>query len=41
MINVLFRELPSGLYPVSDIEDYFEYIVKKHETLTDNLLLRI
>ena len=23
-------ELPDGLYSVSDIQDYFEYILKKH-----------
>ena len=30
-------ELPDGSYSVSDIQDYFEYINKKHETLNDNL----
>ena len=29
-------ELPDALYAVSDIPDYFEYIIKKHETVTDN-----
>ena len=29
-------ELPGGSYFVSDIQDYFEYIFKKHETITDN-----
>ena len=29
-------ELPEGSYPVLDIQDYFEYIIKKHETVTDN-----
>ena len=29
-------ELPDGSYSVSDIQDYFEYIFKKHETVTDN-----
>ena len=29
-------ELPDGSYLVSDIQDYFEYILKKHETVTDN-----
>ena len=24
-------ELPNGSYPISDILDYFEYILKKHE----------
>ena len=27
-------ELPDGSYSVSDIQDYTEYITKKHETLT-------
>ena len=26
---------------VSDIQDYFEYIFKKHGTVTDNLSIRI
>ena len=26
-------ELPDGSYPVSDIQDYIEYIIKKHEKL--------
>ena len=25
-------ELPDGSYSASDIQDYFEYIIKKHET---------
>ena len=29
-------ELTVGLYSVSDIQDYFEYIMKKHDTFTDN-----
>ena len=29
-------ELYIGLYSVSDIQDYFEYIIKQHETVTDN-----
>ena len=29
-------ELPDGSYSVSDIQDYFEYIIRKHYTLTDN-----
>ena len=28
--------LPDGSYSVSDIHDYFEYIIKKHETIADN-----
>ena len=27
-------ELPDRSYSVSDIQDYFEFIIKKHETLT-------
>ena len=29
-------QLPHRSYSVSDIQDYFEYIIKKHETVTDN-----
>ena len=29
-------DLPNGSYSVSDIQDYFEYIIKKHETIADN-----
>ena len=29
-------ELPDGSYSVSDIQDYFDYIIKKHEAVTDN-----
>ena len=28
--------LPDGSYSVSDIQDYFEYIIKKHATIADN-----
>ena len=28
--------LPGGSYSVSDIQDYFEYIIKKHETIADD-----
>ena len=34
-------ELPDGSYSVSDIQDYFKYIIKKLETVTDNLPIRI
>ena len=33
-------ELPDGSYSVSDIQDYPEYIIKKHETVTDNPSIR-
>ena len=29
-------DLPDGSYSVSDIQDYFEYIVKKHKVIADN-----
>ena len=29
-------ELPDGSYSISDIQDYFEFIIKKHETLIEN-----
>ena len=29
-------DLPDESYSVSDIQDYFEYIIKKHETIADN-----
>ena len=34
-------DLPDGPYSVSDIQDYFEYIIKKHETITDNSPMQI
>ena len=27
-------DLPDGSYSIADIQDYFEYIIKKHETIT-------
>ena len=27
-------DLPEGFYSISDIQDYFEFIIKMHETLT-------
>ena len=30
-------ELPDGLYSTSDIEDYFEYIIKKHNVSLTNI----
>ena len=32
---------PNGSYSVSDIIDYFEYILTKHVERTDNLSIRI
>ena len=34
-------ELPDGSYLVSDIQDYFEYILKKHNEDIDNPSIRI
>ena len=33
--------LPDGSYSVADIQDYFEFIIKKHETLTENPSIQI
>ena len=33
--NKIF-DLPDGSYSNSDIQDYSEFIIKKHETLTEN-----
>ena len=33
--------MPDGSYSVSDIQNYFEYIIKKHETIVDNPLVQI
>ena len=32
---------PDGSYSISDIQDYFEYIIKKHETIADNPAVQI
>ena len=29
-------DLSDGFYSIADIQDYFEFIIKKHETLTEN-----
>ena len=29
-------DLPDGSYAISDIQDFFEYIIKKHETIADD-----
>ena len=34
-------DLPDGFYSISDIQDYFEFIIKNHETLTENLPIEI
>ena len=32
-----YFDLPDGPYSIADIQDYFEFIINKHETLTENL----
>ena len=34
-------DLPDGSYSFEDIPDYFEFIFKKHETLTEDLPIEI
>ena len=34
-------DLPDGSYTIDDIQDYFDFIIKKHETLTDNPSIKI
>ena len=34
-------KLPDGSYSISDIQDYFEYILKKHSENVDNLSIKI
>ena len=34
-------DLPYGSYSFADIQDYFEFIIKKHETLTENPPIQI
>ena len=34
-------ELPKRSYFVLDIQDYFDYIIRKHETVNDNPPIRI
>ena len=34
-------DLLDGSCTIDDMQDYFEFIIKKHETLTDNLSIKI
>ena len=34
-------DLPDGSYSIADIQDYFEFIIKKHEALTENAQIQI
>ena len=33
--------LPDGSYSIADIQDHFEFIIKKRETLTENPAVKI
>ena len=33
-------DLPDGSYSISNIQDYFEYIIKEHEDIKDNHLVQ-
>ena len=34
-------DLPNGSYSTADIQDYFKFIIKKHETLEENPSIQI
>ena len=34
-------DLPDGLYNISEIQDYIEYVIKKHETIGENVPILI
>ena len=34
-------DLPDGFHSISDIQDYFEFIIKKHKTFTENPPIQI
>ena len=34
-------DLPDGSYSIAEIQDYFEFMIKKHKTLTENLPVQI
>ena len=36
-----YFNLPDGSYSIADIQDYFEFIIKKRETLTENPSIQI
>ena len=37
----IYYDLPDGSYSIADIQDYFEFIIKKHEALTENSPVQI
>ena len=34
-------DIPDGSYSIADIQDYFEFIIKKHKNLTENPPIQI
>ena len=34
-------DLPDGSYSIANIQDYFEFVIKKHKTLTENQPVQI
>ena len=34
-------DLPAGSYSITDIQDYFEFSIKKHENMTENLPVQV
>ena len=34
-------DVPDGFYSIADLQNYFEYIIKKHETIADVSLVLI
>ena len=34
-------DLPDGSYSITNIQDYFEFIIRKHETLAENPPIQI
>ena len=42
LVNKLEKtDLPDSSYSIANIQDYFEFIIKKHETLTENPPIQI
>ena len=40
-ISALIFYFPNGSSSIADIQDYFEFIIKKHKTFTENCLVQI
>ena len=41
IVSRIYHKEPDGSYSILDIQNYIKHIPKKHETLTDNLPIRI